>query len=160
MTYRTNDGPSHQHKFNHGQTTTSVGRYLLPRRNLRVVVDPGRVRHAAGLRRDVRRLGDEQRAGDAGALRVVLDREVAVDVRLVRAHASQGREHDAVGELDVADLDRLEERRGVRGGGHASELEAGLRKSGGKERGEAGLLIQAALGSLGKRSADGWSEHE
>ena len=75
------------------------------------------MRLAARLRADERALGDEERAGHAGALLVEPDPEVGVDVRRVGAEAGLGREDDAVGEGDVADLDRLEEGRGGRGHG-------------------------------------------
>ena len=55
--------------------------HLLPSRDLVVVPDAGDVGHPARLRGDVRGLGDEERAGDAGALRVVLNDEVCGDVR-------------------------------------------------------------------------------
>ena len=90
--------------------------HLLPRRDLRVVPDAGDVRHAARLRGDERGLGDEERARDARALRVVLGHELSRDVRAVRAEAREGCEDDTVAELNVADLDRLEERRGGCGG--------------------------------------------
>lgn len=134
--------------------------YLLPRRDLRVVVHTRHVVHAAGLGRNVRRLGDEERAGHAGALLVVLEREVAVDVVAVGADTRQRREHDAVGELDVADLDRLEQGGGVRGG-HVSDLGVGVGvaglESGGNER-RGALLIQVGLNELRERSAGGGGE--
>ena len=70
--------------------------------------------HPARLGRDDRRLGDEERAGHGGALPVVLDGEVRRDVVRVRAETGERRERDAVRELDVADLDRGEERGGGR----------------------------------------------
>ena len=88
--------------------------HLLPRGDLRAVPDAGRVREPARLRRDEDALGDEQRAADAGALRVVLDDEARRGVRGVVAVARHGREDDAVREGGVADLDGLEEGGGGR----------------------------------------------
>ena len=70
---------------------------------------------AAGLRGDVRALGDEERAGDAGALGVVLDAELGRDVLGGVADAGEGREDDAVGQGDVTDVNGLEERGGRHG---------------------------------------------
>ena len=67
------------------------------------------MRLAAGLWADERALGDEERAGQAGALLVERDPEVGVDVRRVGAEAGLGREDDAVMKLDVAYPDGLEE---------------------------------------------------
>ena len=89
---------------------------LLPRGNLRVVPNSWGVSLARRLGGDVGGLGDEERAGDGGALRVVLDAEVGRDVRVVVAQAGEGCEDDAVRELHVANLDRREESRSCIGG--------------------------------------------
>lgn len=82
---------------------------LLPRCDLSVVPDSGDVGHPARLGSDIRRLSDEERPGHARPLLVILDPEVSVDVRRIRAESRQRREHDAVAELDVANLDGLEQ---------------------------------------------------
>ena len=85
------------------------GAHLFPRCDLSVVPDTRSIRLAAGLTRNVCPLGDEERAGDAAALLVVLDTELRRDVRVVIAVPGQGGEHDPVSEGDIAHLDRLEE---------------------------------------------------
>ena len=95
--------------------------HLLPPRDLGVVPDPGSVEHAGSFGRDEGRLGDEERAGDGGALLVVLDDEVGGDVCVVGPVAGERGEDDAVGELHVADLDRGEES-GCSGGGHPCKV--------------------------------------
>lgn len=79
--------------------------HLLPNGDLLVGIDPRGVRHAAGLVGDVGRLGDEQRARDARALRVVLDREIHEYLLLRCAEPCEGREDHSVAECDVSDLD-------------------------------------------------------
>ena len=54
---------------------------LLPPGDLGVVPDTAGMRHPASLGRNESTLGDEERAGDAGALRVMFDDEVCRDVR-------------------------------------------------------------------------------
>ena len=70
-----------------------------------VVPDPGGVGHARRLGGDEGCLGDEERAGDGGPLRVVLEDEVGRDVCVVVAEPGEGCEDDAMGELHLADLD-------------------------------------------------------
>ena len=86
---------------------------LLPRGDLRVVPDAGSVLLPASLPGDVRPLGDEERAGDAGTLGVHLNAEVGWDVGGIAAIASHGRKNNTVCEFNAADLDRLKE--GVNG---------------------------------------------
>ena len=64
---------------------------------------------------DVCRLGDEERAGDARALLVVLRREVHEDLPLCRAEPCEGCEDHSMAKCDVSDLYRAEE---CRDGGH------------------------------------------
>lgn len=90
-------------------------RHLLPRRDLGVRVDAGNAGVAACLGRDEGRFGDEQRAGDAGALGVVFRDEVEGDVGVVGAEAGEGGHDEAGGEGEVADFEGGEEA-GV--GGH------------------------------------------
>ena len=89
--------------------------YLLPRCDLGVVPDAGRMRLTTSLAGDVAPLGDEERPRNARALAVVLDAHVGVHVFGVGTNAGERRESDAVGEGYVADLNRLEEPRN--GGG-------------------------------------------
>lgn len=124
--------------------------YLFPCSNLGVVPDAGRVRLTASLAGDVGSFSDEERTGDAGALSVVLDAEIGVNMLAVRTETGEGGEHNPVGELDVADLDGLEESRGA-GGGHVSEV----RMVGKSEESvnECALLILERLGLLGEYPA-------
>ncbi len=94
--------------------------YLLPRSDLGIIPDARSMRLAAGLRGNIRCLRNKKRAGHAGALCVKLDAEVGVHMCRIGAVAGLGREDDAVGECDVANLDGLEERGGGVGvGRHA-----------------------------------------
>lgn len=82
---------------------------LFPSSDLRLIPDSRDVGDATGFGGDVRRLGDEERARHARALCVVLYGEVGVDVLGVRTEPREGREDNAMAELDVADLNGLEE---------------------------------------------------
>ena len=84
--------------------------HLLPLDNLLVAPDAGNIRVAAGLRGDEGRLGDEERAGSAAALPVILLHVREGDVlELGASEAGEGRKDDAVGKRQIADLDWLEE---------------------------------------------------
>lgn len=84
--------------------------HALPGRNLVCVPNAGDVDgYAARPGRNVRGFGDEERARDRRTLGVVLNGDVAMDVLVVGTHAGERGKDDAVGELQVADLDRLEE---------------------------------------------------
>ncbi|KAE0541638.1 hypothetical protein FH972_027350 [Carpinus fangiana] len=78
--------------------------------DLRVRPDAGRHRVAARLRRDVRRLGDDE-AG-ASALPVIVCGECGRDALVIRAASRQRRHDDAVLELQIADRDGLQDRTG------------------------------------------------
>ena len=75
--------------------------YLLPSCNLSVVPDSGGVRLAARLSRDEHRLGDQERARDAGPLSVELHTKVGRHVSVVVAVAGLGSENNAMSEFDV-----------------------------------------------------------
>ena len=84
--------------------------YTLPSSDLIVIPDAGGMRReVARIRRDERRLGNEQRPGIRRALPVVGDSEVGVHMLVVRPDPRERREDDTVSECDVADLHRLEE---------------------------------------------------
>lgn len=83
--------------------------HALPGRNLVCVPNAGDIDgYAARPGRDVRGFGDEERARDRRTLGVVLNGDVTVDVLVVGTHAGERGEDDAVGEVQVAHLDRLE----------------------------------------------------
>ena len=92
--------------------------YLLPFRDLLLVPYPRNVGVPTRLWCDKCRFGYEQCPGDATPLSVVFRHEGQWDVVLICPVSSQRGHNDAVRELDVADLDRLEERWGACGGGH------------------------------------------
>ena len=83
--------------------------YLLPSSNLLLVPDAGGMRLTAGIRSDVRGLGNEERARNAGALSVELGDKVRRDVVRGVAQTCLRPEDDAVAKGDVTDLDGLEE---------------------------------------------------
>ena len=80
-----------------------------PAGDLLGVVDAGRVEIALTLGADLRRLGDDQPG--ARALPVVLDGEVRRHLPGRGAVARQRRHDDAVGEVEVADADGVEQGR-------------------------------------------------
>ena len=83
------------------------GSDLFPLRNLCSGVDARDVVVAGGAGGDEGRFGDEEGAGDGGALRVVLDGHGEGDVGVVGAVAGQGGHHEAVLELAFADTQRI-----------------------------------------------------
>ena len=87
---------------------------LLPRGNLRVVPNSWGVSLARRLGGDVGGLGDEERAGDGGALRVVLDGKVGVYMHVVRAAPRERCENDTVLEVCVSHFDGREKSRSRR----------------------------------------------
>ena len=86
-----------------------MGAYLLPRRDLCVVVDAWDIGHASCGEGDGRGLSDDEGTWSACALRVVVFHDSSGDVVRCAAHASHGREHDPVLKVDIADLAGLEE---------------------------------------------------
>jgi hypothetical protein len=92
--------------------------YLLPSRDLLLAPYPRDVGVPTRLWCDKSRLGYEQCPGDATPLSIVFRHERQWDVVLICPKASQRGHNDAVREVDVADLDRLEERWGACGRGH------------------------------------------
>ena len=59
--------------------------------------------------RDISRLGDDQRAGDAGTRRVMLDGEIGMRMFVVSPEAGQRCHDHSVLEGDIAELNGLEE---------------------------------------------------
>ena len=86
-----------------------MGTHLLPRRDLCVVVDAWDIGHASCGEGDWSGLGYDEGAGGACTLSVVVLHDRSGDVVRCAAHASHGREHDAVLKGDIADLDGLKE---------------------------------------------------
>jgi len=95
-----------------------------PGGDLVAVPDAGDVGVARGAGRDEGALGDEEGAGDGGALRVVVRDEGEGDVGVVGAEAGERGEGDAVLEFGGADLQGLEE-----GGGGGRHCEGGCGES-------------------------------
>ena len=70
--------------------------HLFPRRDLCVVVDAGNIGHATCGEGDGRGLSDYEGTWSACTLNVVVFHDRSGDVVRCAAHASHGREHDAV----------------------------------------------------------------
>lgn len=112
-----------------------------PSSHLRVAPDTRHIIVPGCLGRDERRFCDDHCPWRRGALSIILDRQVTMNMFLVRPEPRQGSLHDSVLELHISDVDRCEELRGGDGGRHRCFLSLGWEVCVGCESGERDVVV-------------------